>query len=211
VSLSRGRCGQPIETGKCYIRSSVPHHPVLWVSRVAADPKDYRDEALRLAKEANLTQRPDLKAALLERAKIALMRAVQLKQRLLFSLQAVDRAADLRLELDKTNRHIQDGERLVEGWGDLMRTRKAEGHDITTHREMLATFWDTLETHTHTVICCLRWSTQTRRSSRRCSCCAMRQAQLRDWGPDDWDVIDADGRDIGRIFKPGAGVPPDHP
>jgi hypothetical protein len=31
------------------------------------------------------------------------------------------------------------------------------------------------------------------------------------WGPDDYDVIDAQGRDIGRIFKPGAGVPPDHP
>jgi hypothetical protein len=31
------------------------------------------------------------------------------------------------------------------------------------------------------------------------------------WGPDDWDVIDADGRDIGRIFKPKAGVPEEHP
>ncbi|MFL5085924.1 MAG: hypothetical protein ACJ8FP_14015 [Xanthobacteraceae bacterium] len=30
------------------------------------------------------------------------------------------------------------------------------------------------------------------------------------WGPDDYDVIQ-DGRDIGRIFKPRAGVPPDHP
>ena len=28
--------------------------------------------------------------------------------------------------------------------------------------------------------------------------------------PDDYDVIDADGRDIGRIFKARAGVPPDH-
>src|SRR5215218_8779352 len=31
------------------------------------------------------------------------------------------------------------------------------------------------------------------------------------WGPDDWDVIDANRRDIGRIFKPRAGAPPDHP
>jgi len=32
------------------------------------------------------------------------------------------------------------------------------------------------------------------------------------WGnPDDWDVIDADGRDIGRIFRPGAGVPQERP
>ena len=30
-------------------------------------------------------------------------------------------------------------------------------------------------------------------------------------GPDDYDVIDADGRDIGRIFRPGAGVPPERP
>jgi hypothetical protein len=30
------------------------------------------------------------------------------------------------------------------------------------------------------------------------------------WGPDDYDVI-WEGRDIGRIFKPRAGVPPDHP
>jgi hypothetical protein len=30
------------------------------------------------------------------------------------------------------------------------------------------------------------------------------------WGPDDYDVIQG-GRDIGRIFKPGAGVPSDHP
>jgi len=31
------------------------------------------------------------------------------------------------------------------------------------------------------------------------------------WGPDDYDVIDSRGRDIGRISKPLAGVPPDHP
>jgi len=31
------------------------------------------------------------------------------------------------------------------------------------------------------------------------------------WGPDDYDVIDSHGRDIGRISKPRAGVPPDHP
>src|SRR5829696_9866035 len=31
------------------------------------------------------------------------------------------------------------------------------------------------------------------------------------WGPDDYDVIDSRGRDIGRISKPRAGVPPDHP
>jgi len=31
------------------------------------------------------------------------------------------------------------------------------------------------------------------------------------WGPDDYDVIDGQGRDIGRISKPRAGVPPDHP
>ena len=30
------------------------------------------------------------------------------------------------------------------------------------------------------------------------------------WGPDDWDVV-YNGRDIGRIFKAGAGVPPDRP
>ena len=30
------------------------------------------------------------------------------------------------------------------------------------------------------------------------------------WGPDDYDVIH-DGRDIGRIFKAGGGVPEDHP
>jgi hypothetical protein len=29
------------------------------------------------------------------------------------------------------------------------------------------------------------------------------------WGPDDYDVIQ-DGRDIGRIFKPSTGIPPDH-
>jgi hypothetical protein len=41
----------------------------------------------------------------------------------------------------------------------------------------------------------------------------MRHASKRSsgtWGPDDYDVIH-DGRDIGRIFKPKAGVPPDHP
>jgi hypothetical protein len=31
------------------------------------------------------------------------------------------------------------------------------------------------------------------------------------WGPDDWDVIDAHGRDIGRIFKASGGVPDDRP
>jgi hypothetical protein len=31
------------------------------------------------------------------------------------------------------------------------------------------------------------------------------------WGPDDYDVIDSNGRDIGRIFKPSAGAPEDHP
>jgi hypothetical protein len=31
------------------------------------------------------------------------------------------------------------------------------------------------------------------------------------WGPDDYDVIDGAGRDIGRIFKTRAGVPEDHP
>jgi hypothetical protein len=30
------------------------------------------------------------------------------------------------------------------------------------------------------------------------------------WGPDDYDVI-SDGRDIGRIFKAGGGVPEDRP
>jgi hypothetical protein len=30
------------------------------------------------------------------------------------------------------------------------------------------------------------------------------------WGPDDYAVFACD-RDIGRIFKPSAGVPPDHP
>jgi hypothetical protein len=30
------------------------------------------------------------------------------------------------------------------------------------------------------------------------------------WGPDDYDVFAGD-RDIGRIFKPRAGVPEDHP
>ena len=29
------------------------------------------------------------------------------------------------------------------------------------------------------------------------------------WGPDDYDVIH-NGRDIGRIFKPGAGISPDN-
>jgi hypothetical protein len=27
------------------------------------------------------------------------------------------------------------------------------------------------------------------------------------WGPDDYDVIDSHGRDIGQIFKPRAGAP----
>ena len=31
------------------------------------------------------------------------------------------------------------------------------------------------------------------------------------WGPDGYDVIDSDGRDIGRIFKPRAGIPEDRP
>jgi hypothetical protein len=42
---------------------------------------------------------------------------------------------------------------------------------------------------------------------------ALRHASKRSsgtWGPDDCDVIH-DGWDIGRIVKPGAGVPPDHP
>jgi hypothetical protein len=42
---------------------------------------------------------------------------------------------------------------------------------------------------------------------------ALRHASKRSsgtWGPDDYDVIQ-DGRDIGRLFKPGAGVPPKHP
>jgi hypothetical protein len=30
-------------------------------------------------------------------------------------------------------------------------------------------------------------------------------------GPDDYDVIDAQGRDIGRIFKASGGVPEDRP
>jgi hypothetical protein len=29
-------------------------------------------------------------------------------------------------------------------------------------------------------------------------------------GPDNYDVIDAHGRDMARIFKPGAGVPREH-
>ena len=33
----------------------------------------------------------------------------------------------------------------------------------------------------------------------------------RTWEPDDWDVVNADGRDIGRISKAGAGVPYDRP
>jgi hypothetical protein len=31
------------------------------------------------------------------------------------------------------------------------------------------------------------------------------------WGPDDYDVIDAEGRDVGRIFKTRAGAPEDLP
>jgi hypothetical protein len=31
------------------------------------------------------------------------------------------------------------------------------------------------------------------------------------WGPDDYDVIEAAGRDIGRIFKASGGVPEDRP
>ena len=31
------------------------------------------------------------------------------------------------------------------------------------------------------------------------------------WGPDDYDVIDSRGRDIGRIFKPSAGAPDERP
>ena len=31
------------------------------------------------------------------------------------------------------------------------------------------------------------------------------------WGPDDYDVIDSLGYDIGRIFKPRAGAPDDRP
>jgi hypothetical protein len=30
------------------------------------------------------------------------------------------------------------------------------------------------------------------------------------WGPDGYDVMQ-DSRDVGRIFKPRAGVPPDNP
>jgi hypothetical protein len=30
------------------------------------------------------------------------------------------------------------------------------------------------------------------------------------WGPDDYEVIDSAGHDIGRIFKPRAGAPDDH-
>lgn len=30
------------------------------------------------------------------------------------------------------------------------------------------------------------------------------------WSPDDWDVMSG-GRVVGRIFRPGAGVPPDRP
>jgi hypothetical protein len=36
-------------------------------------------------------------------------------------------------------------------------------------------------------------------------------AQIGQWGPDDYDVIDTAGRDIGRIFYAGAGVPADYP
>jgi hypothetical protein len=31
------------------------------------------------------------------------------------------------------------------------------------------------------------------------------------WGPDDYDVIDSQRRDIGRIFKATGGVPDDRP
>ena len=31
------------------------------------------------------------------------------------------------------------------------------------------------------------------------------------WSPDDYDVIDGTGRDIGRIFKPRAGAPDGRP
>jgi hypothetical protein len=37
-----------------------------------------------------------------------------------------------------------------------------------------------------------------RHASKRCS---------GTWGPDDWDIIGAHGRDIGRIFKASGGVP----
>ena len=37
----------------------------------------------------------------------------------------------------------------------------------------------------------------------------LRRASKR--GPDDCDVIDCNGRRIGRIFKPRAGVPPEYP
>ena len=40
------------------------------------------------------------------------------------------------------------------------------------------------------------------------SCASKRSSGT--WGPDDYDMM-WEGRDIGRIFKPGAGVPDDHP
>jgi hypothetical protein len=46
-----------------------------------------------------------------------------------------------------------------------------------------------------------------RRAARAAPC---QQTKLGHLGPGRLDVIQ-DGRDIGRIFKPGAGVPPDHP
>ena len=118
---------------------------------MAVDPKHYRDEALRLAKQASTAHTAELKSALLERAKIVLRTAIELERRMAFLDAGVDQPrverVQLLLELQETDERIEQGQRIVDGWVDLMRIREAEGQDTGKDRELLMTFESTLETH----------------------------------------------------------------
>jgi hypothetical protein len=61
---------------------------------------------------------------------------------------------------------------------------------------------------------CIRHNKRRARTKGRSAAPRPRHASKRSsgtWGPDDYDVIDAAGRDIARIMKERAGVPPDQP
>jgi len=47
---------------------------------------------------------------------------------------------------------------------------------------------------------------KTPKSAPQLVLCHASKRSFGNWGPDDWDVVQ-DGRDIGRVFKPSAGVP----
>jgi hypothetical protein len=132
---------------------------------VASDPKEVRELGLAAAKRALRARDPVRRNLLTELAKNYLKRSVELERRLALmawphrSDSRIDASLHLRVDappetdrsgvelLANANRLVAEGERIVDGWRDLIERRAQEGQDTTIARDLLRTLNQTLEEH----------------------------------------------------------------